>query len=114
MDACHWRSLCEKAKYAQDDIEGESYLELLVETIEMAAHCESHPIGLISFARTSYGAKTWDIDTLHMMKDQLLDEDEIPEGHGTPVDEDDVEGSGSGKKRRRLFADDVTASLPVN
>lgn len=97
----HWRSLCERVKYARDDIEGESLLELMIETIEVAAHCNSHPIGLIAFARTNFGAKTWDIDTVHMLKDNLLGDDEIPEG--SEVDADDDEHSGSGKRRKRDY-----------
>lgn len=104
VDAMHWRALCEKAKFARDDIEGESYLELLIDTVEMAAHCESHPIGLINFARTQFGAKTWDIDVLHMLKDNLLvDDQEGGSSEHPEVDVDDEEASGDGKKRRRLF-----------
>lgn len=70
----------------------------------MAAHCESHPIGLINFARTQFGAKTWDIDVLHMMQDQLLvDDKEGGSSEHQEVDVDDEEASGDGKKRRRLF-----------
>lgn len=94
-DAMHWRSLCERAKHAQDDVEGDSFLELLMGTIEVAARCDSHPIGLIAYARTAFGAKTWDIDTLHMMMDNILEETDTVD-----VDKDDDEGSGSGKKRK--------------
>lgn len=115
-DAMRWRTLCEAGKFAQDDIEGESLLELLIETIELAAHCEVHPIGIICTARESLGAKTWDIDTVHAFKKNLLSGDD-QDGHGNQKssttcvdvdddktqyeDEDDDSGSnGSGKKRK--------------
>lgn len=81
-DAMHWRSLCEKCKHAQDDIEGDSFLELMLGTIEISGRCESHPIGVIAYARTAFGAKTWDIDTLHMMMDNILEEEgpDLPDG----------------------------------
>lgn len=107
-DAMHWRSLCEHAKLAQDEIEGDSTLELLLGTIEVAARCDSHPCGLIAYARQAFGAKTWDIDTLHMMMDQLIPEDEQDQ---VEVDGDDDSDTGSGKKRK--FANDVTPGLPM-
>lgn len=83
VDATSWRSICEKAKYAQDDVEGDSILELLLETIELAAHCETHPIGIMNFARTSFGQKSWDIDSAHYLREHLLDD-----GEKAPVQED--------------------------
>lgn len=105
-DAMHWRSLCERAKTAQDDIEGDSFLELLLGTIELAGRCESHPVGLIAYARTAFGAKTWDIDTLHMMMDNLLEEDgpakEGPEfGEQVDIDDDDDDKAIPDGKRKR-------------
>lgn len=73
-DATTWRGLCEKAKFAMDDTEGVGILCLLSETVAMANHCDSHPIGLIHFARTSHGRPVWDLDTLDYLKDHLLDE----------------------------------------
>ena len=73
-DATVWRGLCEKAKFAMDDTEGVGILCLLSETVAMANHCDSHPIGLIHFARTSHGRPVWDLDTLDYLKDHLLDE----------------------------------------
>lgn len=108
-DAMHWRSLCEHAKLAQDEIEGDSTLELLLGTIEIAARCDSHPCGLIAHAREAFGAKTWDIDTLHMMMDQLIPEDEQDQ---VDVDDDDDDGDSNGKKRK--FANDVTPGLPMD
>lgn len=75
-DATTWRSLCEKAKYAIDDQEGVGILCLVSETIAMANHCDSHPIGLIHFARTAHGQAVWDLDALDYMQAHMLDDDE--------------------------------------
>lgn len=115
-DAMRWRALCEAGKFAQDDIEGESLLELIIETIELAAHCEVHPIAIIGTARVSLGAKTWDIDTVHAFKKNLLadsSEDENRDNHQkasttcvdvdndeTQYEDDDASGNASWKKRK--------------
>lgn len=75
-DATTWRSLCEKAKYAIDDQEGVGILCLVSETIAMANHCDSHPIGLIHFARTAHGQAVWDLDALDYMQAHMLDDGE--------------------------------------
>lgn len=73
-DAAVWRNLCEKAKYAQDDVEGDGIMALLFETISMAGHCDTHVIGLLHFARTTYDRGTWDIDTIDYLSKNLLAE----------------------------------------
>jgi len=75
-DATTWRSLCEKVKFALDDIEGEGLLVLIQETIMMAQHCGTHPIGLIHYARTEHGRVVWDVDSLDYLRAHLLPEEE--------------------------------------
>jgi len=75
-DATTWRGVCEKAKYAFDDIEGLGIISLVGETIDMASHCNTHPIALIHFARTVHGRPVWDLDTIDYLKENMLSDDE--------------------------------------
>lgn len=97
-DATVWRGLCEKAKFATDDVEGDGIICLLKETIEMANHCDAHPVGLIHFARTSHGRPVWDLDTLDYLQANMLPSGATPEQ--IMDDDDDVTvTTTSGKKR---------------
>lgn len=109
MDATSWRSLCEKAKYARSDAEGSGIFAIVCDTIDLAAHCGTHPVGIIHFARTSFGLKTWDMDSVEFLKDNLLDqedEDQPPSDHDD--DETDLDGQMGGEcppapKKRKQF-----------
>jgi len=85
-DATTWRGLCEKVKYAMDDTEGIGLLCLIAETIEIANHCDSHPVGLIHFARTAHDRKVWDLETIDYLKANLLPAED---DHHVEVDHDD-------------------------
>lgn len=95
-DATTWRSLCEKAKYAMDDIEGQGILCLIAETIDIANHCDGHPVGLIHFARTEHGRAVWDLESVDFLKANMLpaeadhpveiDDDDSPTPPSTPND----------------------------
>jgi len=90
IDATTWRSLCEKAKYATDDTEGVGILCLLAETIDIANHCDTHPVGLLHNARTAMDRKVWDLDSVDFLKANLLAEvDETAEREGFIPDDDD-------------------------
>lgn len=89
-DATTWRGLCEKAKYAMDDTEGLGVVCLIGETIAMAHHCDTHPIALIHFARTSHGRPVWDLDTIDYLSAHMLDDDNAPQ----PVDDDQSSDDG--------------------
>ena len=79
-DANTWRQLCEKAKFAMDDNEGVGILCLLSETVAMANHCDSHPIGLIHFARTARGRPVWDSGHVGLSPTNMLSPPNTPEG----------------------------------
>lgn len=85
-DATTWRGLCEKLKYAIDDTEGIAMLCLIGETIELANHCDAHPVGLIHYARTEHGKPVWDLDTLDYLKGNMLPAED---NHPVEIDEDD-------------------------
>lgn len=108
-DATAWRTLCEKAKFAMDDTEGIGILCLLSETVAMANHCDSHPVGLIHFARTSHRRPVWDLDTLDFLQQNLLSEEpNTPPGtpNQDPAASPTYEGHLKEKKRRRLLVED--------
>ena len=86
-DATTWRSLCEKVKYAIDDTEGIGLLCLIAETIEIANHCDGHPVALIHYARTAHGRPVWDLETVDYLKANML-----PADADHPVDVDDDDG----------------------
>lgn len=95
-DAMTWRCLCEKVKFAQDDAEASALFAVVNDTIEIAAHCQTHPVGLIHFARTSLGVKNWDMDAIEFVKDNLLMDPTDPDNEATlhldqPEDQDDIE-----------------------
>jgi len=108
-DANTWRQLCEKAKFAMDDNEGVGILCLLSETVAMANHCDSHPIGLIHFARTARGRPVWDLDTLDYLQQNMLSPPNTPE-------EDDAGGQGTPRpsKRRLTFEDQATQPFDID
>jgi hypothetical protein len=108
MDANTWRSICEKAKFATDDTEGEGILCLISETIAMAGHCDAHPIALIHLARTQYERKVWDLDALDYMKEHMLHDASVP---NTP--EHAVESSVPSAPRKRRMIEDQ-ASQPFS
>lgn len=86
-DATTWRGLCEKLKYATDDTEGIAMLCLIGETIELANHCDAHPVGLIHYARTEHGKPVWDLDTLDYLKGNMLPQEEQPVDIDQDVDD---------------------------
>lgn len=102
-DATTWRSLCEKAKFAMDDNEGVGILCLLSETVAMANHCDSHPIGLIHYARTAHGRPVWDLDTLDYLSNNMVnsDSEESPAQAVTSTPD-------APKKRRLVFESQAT------
>jgi len=106
QDAQTWRALVEKAKFATDDEEGKKLLSLVSATIVMAAHCHSHPVGLIHFARTEYAIKQWDAQAAAFLRENLLDDvaDDVVEivddAEETEPDRDDESSSGTGKRRK--------------
>lgn len=97
QDATTWRGICEKAKYASDEVDGDAIIALLLETIEIAGHCDTHPIGIIHFARTQHDRKVWDLDTLDYLQANLLGEQTPP---GSPRE---TEPPGAPVKRRRDY-----------
>lgn len=85
-DATTWRSLCEKAKYAMDDTEGIGLLCLIAETIEIANHCDGHPIAVINYARCEHGRAVWDLESVDYLKAHMLPAEEA---HPVDIDQDD-------------------------
>lgn len=82
-------------------------MAVITDTIDLSAHCETHPVGLMSFARSSFGLKTWDMDAIEFLKDNLLvddeDKDNVVEVDNDDDDDDkDEEHGTSGWKRKRL------------
>ena len=69
----------------------------------MANHCDSHPIGLIHFARTSRGRPVWDLDTLDYLQQNMLSPEASPPN--TPEEEPSTHAR---SKRRLDFADQAT------
>lgn len=113
-DAATWRNLCEKAKYAGDGAEADGLISLLAETIEMAGHCDTHPIGLIHFARTAHGQKTWDLDTLDYLAAHMLTVDAEKDGAQPPSPEIFTEvGEAPGAPRKKARVRDYEATQPV-
>ena len=106
-DANTWRQLCEKAKFAMDDNEGVGILCLLSETVAMANHCDSHPIGLIHFARTARGRPVWDLDTLDYLQQNMLSTPNTPE-------EDHAVETPRPNKRRLAFEDHATQPVDAD
>lgn len=107
-DAMTWRCLCEKVKYAQEDAESSALFAVIADTIDLSAHCETHPVGLIHFARTSFGLRTWDMDAIEFLKDNLLAEDDkAPSDHDDDDTDVDKELGGvcppAPQKKRKAF-----------
>jgi len=71
-DAQTWRSLCEKLKFSADSKNCEQLLDLFVDTIEIARHCDGHPIALINYAREELGIPRWDKTALDQVVNRLL------------------------------------------
>lgn len=110
-DATTWRSLCEKVKYAYDDVEGEGLLCLIAETIEMANHCDAHPVGLIHFARTQYGRPMWDLESLDHLKANMVNpEEDHPD---LQADQDDVTPPLSPAHSKRKVAPPAPRKRPL-
>lgn len=103
QDAITWRNLCEKAKFGTGDIEAWGFWELLCETVDIAHHCDTNPIGLIAFARASLGIKEWSMETIDLIKDQLIPEE--------PNQDDDQEDSSGGKKRKYEATQDIDEDI---
>lgn len=110
QDAITWRGICEKAKFARDDVESSAWFAVICDTIDVAAHCQTHPIGLIHFGRTSMGLKNWDMDAIEFLKDNLLTTGEgLCEDGGNPeevdqdedIDDKELANEGSLKRPRR-------------
>jgi hypothetical protein len=112
-DATTWRSLCEKAKYAMDDIEGQGILCLIAETIDIANHCDGHPVGLIHWARTEHGRPVWDLESVDYLKANMLpaeavhhvddDDDTVQSPPTTPNPADGVTCPGAPKRKRLTY-----------
>lgn len=98
-DATAWRSLCEKLKHAMDDTEGIAMLCLIGETIELANHCDAHPVGLIHYARTEHGKPVWDLDTLDYLKANMLPQEDQP-AIDIDADDDDIPSTPPSPKRK--------------
>lgn len=100
-DAQDWRSLCEKLKFAREDQQGRELIGLVEGTISLANHCDSHPIGLLHFARVERGIPVWDATALVTLKSTLLpsDGEASDEGSSMSVEDDDATPPTGSKKR---------------
>lgn len=124
-DAMAWKNLCEKAKFSAS-VPIDADLDLLHDTLELAAHVDTHPIGLICFARCELHQLEWTLRAAQAIRDRFIgvacvDEGEdddvvvlVPPntGRGTPEDDDDAPTSGEGKKRK--FIPMTQASQPYD
>lgn len=109
-DAVAWKNLCEKAKFSAS-IPIDADLDLLAGTLTTAALLDTHPIGLICFARSELKQPEWTLLALDCIRVRFCVEicDKHPEAEdGAPTspetvevpDDDDAPSSPGGKKRR--------------
>jgi len=109
-DAGWWRKFCDEFKFATDEKQFTAMNTLL----DMATKCECHPIHLVFLARTTYGAKKFDAETVQELHDNLLAYDDEHNENPTSAEaydiDDDAVALESGKevvsqskKRSRLM-----------
>lgn len=123
-DAIAWRNLCEKAKFSAS-VPFDADLDLLHGTLDVAGHVETHPIGLICFARTELKQQDWNLQALQAIRDRFIGtvcDDEVDEvvvvdplahlADGDLPDDDDASTSGNGKKRRRYSGPTQASPTP--
>lgn len=118
-DAMAWKNLCEKAKFSAS-VPIDADLDLLHETLELAAHVETHPIGLICFARCELHQPEWNLLAAQAIRDRFIgavcvsDDDTPPEdvGHDEEVEPDDDDAPTSGEGKKRKFIPMTQASQP--
>lgn len=116
-DACAWKNLCEKAKFSAS-LPIDADLDLLHESIELSAHLETHPIGIICFARCELKQPEWNLRAAQAIRERFIGSleesvDELPAvlfegapgtgGGPPPEDQDDASSSGDGKRRKRDY-----------
>jgi len=127
QDATVWRAMCEKLKFAQDDVEGDATILQMMETIEMACHVEAHPVAVIHYARTQMDRKMFDLETLAFMRSNLLEHAELdakdvpppPDSPDFHPPSDYIRGNGNPvtvppktpSKKRRLDFDEPTQRM---
>lgn len=107
-DANAWKGLCEKAKFSSS-VPIDHDLDLLLGTLDAASQLDSHPIGLICFARCELKQNEWSLTALQAIRDrfmilQAVTEEDVTEPVASPIeihsDHDEEPSSPGGKKRR--------------
>lgn len=84
QDAITWRRVCEEAKYANDEVDGDAKLELLLGTIDLASSLDCHPIEVIKISREQ-GQKTWGIEDYFALRSMMESHEQTPPREPTPT-----------------------------
>lgn len=97
QDAIVWRRVCEEAKYASDEIDGDTKLELLFGTIDLASSMGCHPLEIIKASRDQ-GQKSWHLEDYYAFRDILQNAATPPQSPSQEVAPD------APRKKRMLSA----------
>lgn len=84
-DACAWKNLCEKVKFSAS-VPIDADLDLIQKTCEYASHLDTHPIGLICFARCELKQPEWTLRAVDAIRERFF-------ADVIPVHEEDAETS---------------------
>lgn len=114
-DACAWKNLCEKVKFSAS-VPIDAELDLIQKTIEYASHLDTHPIGIICFARCELKQPEWSLRAVDAIRERFFADvvppsppasavaspPVFPDGD-LPSDDDERPSSGDGKRRKRDY-----------